>query len=78
MSLKIRLTRSENKDQDDTILIRRRQASGFLVRFVDGNAPKTVWVSEKTSFVSDMSPVDDPHAPKYLHDTDGHRFSHVH
>jgi len=50
MSLKIRLTRSENKDQDDTILIRRRQESGFLVRFVDGNAPKTVWVSEKTSF----------------------------
>jgi hypothetical protein len=50
MSLKIRLTRSENKDEDDTILIRRRQGSGFVVRFVDGTAPKTVWISEKTSF----------------------------
>ena len=50
MSLKIRLTRSENKSEDDTILIRPRLSSDFLVRFVDGTAPKTVWVSEKTSF----------------------------
>ena len=33
---------------EDTILFRRRYNGTFLVRFVDGSLPNTVWVSEKT------------------------------
>lgn len=48
MNVTIHLTRCEHSDSDDVISIRRRQTSGFLVRFVDGTVPNRVWVSEKS------------------------------
>lgn len=47
--IQIRLIRNEFGDQDDVITIRRRhEREDFLVRYVDGTLPKSVWVNEKT------------------------------
>jgi hypothetical protein len=47
--IQIRLIRNDDGSQDDTINIRRRHHhSDFLIRYVDGTLPKSVWVNEKT------------------------------
>ena len=47
--IQIRLLRNDTASQDDVITIRRRHdREDFLVRFVDGTLPKSVWVNEKT------------------------------
>jgi hypothetical protein len=48
MSVTIRLTRCDNKERDDVILIRRRMTGGLLVRFVDANLPRNVWICDKS------------------------------
>ncbi len=48
MSVSIRLSRCDNKERDDVITIRRRMNGGLLVRFVDANLPRNVWVSDKS------------------------------
>jgi hypothetical protein len=49
MPIIIRLTRCDHRERDDIITIRSRwNHPGFLVRYVDGTSPRTVWVSEKT------------------------------
>jgi hypothetical protein len=48
MSVVIRLSRCDNKERDDVISIRRRMNGGLLVRYVDANLPRNVWISDKT------------------------------
>jgi hypothetical protein len=46
----IRLIRSDDKEEDDIIKIRRRLVNqpSFLVRYTDGKIKNRVWVSDKT------------------------------
>lgn len=47
--IEIRLFRNDIGTQDDIISIRRRhERTDFIVRFVDGTLPRSVWVNEKT------------------------------
>jgi hypothetical protein len=47
--IQIRLIRNDDGSQDDTINSRtRHHHSDFLIRYVDGTLPKSVWVNEKT------------------------------
>jgi len=49
MPITIRLTRCNLRERDDVITIRSRwNHPGFLVRYVDGTCPRTVWVAEKS------------------------------
>jgi hypothetical protein len=47
--IEIRLFRNFGADNDDVITVRRRhERTDFLIRYVDGTLPKSVWVNEKT------------------------------
>jgi hypothetical protein len=49
MPVTFRLSRCEDKERDDVIIIRERlNAPGFVVRYVDADAPRRVWISEKS------------------------------
>lgn len=50
MPVIFRLSRCcDDKERDDVIVIRERwNLPGFTVRYVDANAPRRVWISEKS------------------------------
>jgi hypothetical protein len=45
MDLTVHLIRTN--DIDDVIRIRKRMSEGFILRYVDGTLPHTVWINEK-------------------------------